>query len=427
MKKIKLDKLWIGIIHMGLGTILAQMINIISQPILTRIFSIETLGIYTYLISLANVIIPISSLKLDMLIVSEADDREAQYITDVCIIINILVFIIYTFIIFIGCNFPKENIFNKYGLVIYIVPIIIFTNGLRFLFISYLNRYQKYKTISLIGVIRESIRVIFQIIGGVFSLGVLVLSLGYALSPLFGLNIQIKDYLKKLKKRPKLTKEKFKKIIFEKGRKQIFFLVPGQFINSFSSSLVMVYIAILFSEKELGYYSAGVRVLEIPIIFITSNVSKVCYQNISENIYNKKPILRILMSVTVVLSVISIIGFSILYFIAPKFSEIIFGEGYKIAGEYIKCMCIMYAVRLVATSFSGICILFKKQEFEFILNILLIIVAIFSYLICNAFNYSIIIYLKYINVGYAVVYLLLLVGCIILCKNYDDKIKELEK
>ena len=83
MRNVKSNSIWIGITHMGLGTVLAQMINIVAQPILTRIFPAETLGIYTYIISLATMIIPVASLKLDMLIVSESDDKEAQYITAV--------------------------------------------------------------------------------------------------------------------------------------------------------------------------------------------------------------------------------------------------------------------------------------------------------------------------------------------------------
>lgn len=52
----KKNSIWVGILSMGLGTVLAQMINIVVQPILTRVFPAETLGIYTYLISLATMI-----------------------------------------------------------------------------------------------------------------------------------------------------------------------------------------------------------------------------------------------------------------------------------------------------------------------------------------------------------------------------------
>ncbi|MDD3138968.1 MAG: oligosaccharide flippase family protein [Lachnospiraceae bacterium] len=421
------NSIWTGIIHMGLGTVLAQMINIIAQPILTRVFPAETLGIYTYLISLASMVIPVASLKLDMLIVSDTDDMEAQYITDTCIIVNVVIAILYAIVIFIGYNCFENNIFNKYGLVIYIVPVLVFTNGLRFLFISYLNRYKEYKTISVIAILREAIRAVIQVGAGFLSFGVVALSMGYAISPLFGLKIQMKGYLKKLQNRQRLNASKFKQILFEKGRRQILYLVPAQFINSFSSSLVIISITALFSAKVLGYYSAGARILDIPIIFITSNVSKVCYQQISENVAKNEPVLKTLLSVISVLSIVSVLGFGILYFIAPTISEIIFGKGYSIAGEYIKCLCVMYAVRLVATSFSGVYTVFKKQNFELILNILLIVSAVASYLICNALECEVTTYLHCMNLGYTFVYLIMLFGYIIVCKNYDKRIAKLKE
>lgn len=422
----KKNSIWVGILHMGLGTVLAQMINIVVQPILTRIFPAETLGIYTYLISLATMIIPVASLKLDMLIVSEPNEKEAQYITDACIIINILISLIYAIVIIVGYQVSDNNIFNKYGIIIYVVPVLVFTNGLRFLFISYLNRYKEYKTISIIAIIREAIRAVIQVGAGFLSLGVFSLSMGYAVSPLFGLNIQMRNYLKELKERPRINLKKFKEIVLVKGKRQILFLVPAQFINSFSASLVTISITALFSAKILGYYSAGVRILDIPIVFITSNVSKVCYQRISENVANKKPVLRTLMSVIIVLSAVSIMGFGTLYVIAPRLSEIVFGQGYRVAGEYIRCLCVMYAVRLVATSFAGVYTVFKKQNFELILNILLIVSAGVSYVVCSMFNFEVITYLKFMNTGYTIVYLMMLLGYIVMCKNYDKKIRSVE-
>lgn len=422
----KKNSIWVGILHMGLGTVLAQMINIVVQPILTRVFPAETLGIYTYLISLATMIIPVASLKLDMLIVSEPNEKEAQYITDACIIINILISLIYAIVIIVGYQVSDNNIFNKYGIIIYVVPVLVFTNGLRFLFISYLNRYKEYKTISIIAIIREAIRAVIQVGTGFLSLGVFSLSMGYAVSPLFGLNIQMRNYLKELKERPRINLKKFKEIVLLKGKRQILFLVPAQFINSFSSSLVTISITALFSAKILGYYSAGVRILDIPIVFITSNVSKVCYQRISENVANKRPVLRTLISVIIVLSVVSIMGFGTLYVIAPRLSEIVFGQGYRVAGEYIRCLCVMYAVRLVATSFAGVYTVFKKQNFELILNILLIVSAGVSYVVCSMFNFEVTTYLKFMNTGYTIVYMLMLLGYIVMCKNYDKKIRSVK-
>lgn len=422
LSKIKGDSLLSGIFYMGFGTVIAQMINVLIQPVLTRIVPAETLGIYTYIVSMANIVIPIASLKLEMLVVSEKDDIEAQFITDVCVWINLIISALYFVIILIGYNIPGLNTFNKYGLVVFLAPLLALTNGVRFLFISYNNRYKKYKLITGVAIIREAVRAIIQVVSGLLSFGVVGQALGYALSPVIGLHLQSKEYLVKRKERNKLTFDKAKEIVLKKGRGQILYLVPGQFINSFSNSFLTISITTLFSATVLGHYSAGVRLLEIPILFITSNVNKVCYQRFSENVANRRPLTKTLFSLIGVLSVISFGGFGLLFFIAPRLAEIVFGQGYYIAGVYIKHLCLMYAIRLVATSFNGIFTIFGKQKYELGLNIALIIVAAIAYAYVSKLGLDIEGYLNIIGFGYAAVYAILLVGYCVVCRKFDKSL-----
>lgn len=410
-----------GILYMGMGTIIAQMINVLIQPILTRIVPADTLGIYTYVVSMANIVIPISSLKLEMLIVSEENDNEAQYITDLCKYIVFITSILFLIVLLLGYNIPMFTVFNKYGAIVFLAPLLALTNGLRFLFISYNNRYKNYKLITGVAIIREAVRAIIQVVSGLLTFGVFGQLLGYAFSPIIGLKIQAKEYLSQKKNRNKITYLKAKNIL-NKGKGQILYLVPGQFINSFSASFVTISITALFSATVLGHYSTGVRLLDIPILFITSNVNKVCYQRFSEDVINKRPLRKTLFSLIFVLCIISFSGFGILFLVAPRLSDFIFGDGYYIAGVYIKHLCVMYAVRLVATSFNGIFTIFKKQKYELILNIALIAVAILAYVLAVMFKMSIIGYLNVICIGYTAVYCCLLIGYCMICLSYDKSL-----
>lgn len=420
--RLKGNSLLSGIFYMGFGTVIAQMINVLIQPVLTRIVPAETLGIYTYIVSMANIVIPIASLKLEMLVVSETDDTEAQFITDVCIWINLIITAAYFIVILIGYNIPGLTTFNKYGVVVFLAPFLALTNGIRFLFISYNNRYKKYKLITGVAIIREAVRAAIQVVSGLLSFGVVGQAMGYALSPAVGLHLQAKQYIARKKERKKLSFEKAKEVVFKKGRGQILYLVPGQFINSLASSFVTISITTLFSATVLGHYSAGVRLLEIPILFITSNVNKVCYQRFSENVANKRPLTKTLFSLIAVLSVIAFGGFGLLYFIAPRLSEIVFGQGYYIAGVYIKHLCLMYAIRLVATSFNGIFTIFGKQKYELGLNIALILVAAIAYAFVSKLGLDIEVYLSIIGFGYAAVYAILLTGYCVICKKFDKSL-----
>lgn len=407
---------------MSAGTVLAQSINVVVQPILTRLVTPDVLGIYSYIVSLATMIIPVASLKIDMLIVSEEDDSLAQYITDVCIIIVTLLSFVYCVILSIMYFGFGTNMITKYGYIVFFVPLIVFTNGIRFLFISYNNRYRQYKVIAGIGLLRECARAVIQVLSGVLHFGVIGQLTGYAAAPIFGFSFQTKQYFEKLHDRNKLTFELFKTVLY-KGKNQILYLVPAQFINSFSSSFVTICITSLYSAKSLGYYSAGSRLLEIPIIFLAANVSKVCFKEISEKVSNKEVVMPILVRIISVLSLMSIVIFGILFLIAPQLAEFIFGNGYYTAGLYIKCLCVMYAVRIVSTSFSGLFTVFDKQYYEFLLNVFLVAVAFGIYFYCKFHSVPIETYLWMIGFGYTFMYVLMLIGYIVLCLNHDKKVK----
>ena len=372
-------------------------------------------------------IIPIASLKLDMLIVSEKDENEAQYITDVCIIICIVISLIYAFITSIGYLLPKANAFNRYGLIIFLVPIIVLTNGLRFLFISYNNRYREYKLIASIGIIREGGKGLIQVISGLVRGGSLGQVIGYAIAPVFGITYQTKEYRRRLKERPNISLSKVKEIVFHTGRKQILYLVPAQFVNSFSHTLVVLGISSLYSASALGYYSAGTRLLEIPLVFITANVSKVCYRQISSLVAERKPIFSVIRRIALVLFLVSLAGFGLLYLIAPPVSEFVFGNGYYVAGQYMRCLCIMYVVRFVAASFAGLFTIFNKQNVELLVNGLFVFAAIACFVLSKVFNLDISSYLWLIAFTYAAVYGYLLIRYLFICKKYDRGIISLSK
>ena len=421
MLKIFNNKLFRNIALMSSATVAAQIINVVIQPILTRIVPAETLGIFTFLVSMANIAIPVASLKLDLLITSEADDNRAQYITDVCIVLTTIISLIFLLVIS-GGYLMKANIFSQYGPIIFTVPLMVFTNGVRFLFISYNNRYRQYKIIGLIGILRELTRGGIQILSGLLTLGALGQVAGYALAPISGLKKQTKEYVLKFTNRQKLDYATFKDIII-KGKKQILYLVPAQFLNSFSSSLVILFISMLYSTEQLGYYSAGVRLLEVPMIFITANVSKVFYKQISEDVNLHNLVLPKFVKISFALLLISTLAFGTLYFIAPQFSRIVFGKGYEVAGEYIKCLCLMYLVRMVATSFTGLFTIFGKQQIELGLNIFLIVAASVVYVISRKIDLPIISFMWLISISYSIMYLTLWLGYFSLCRTHDLKIK----
>lgn len=123
------------------------------------------------------------------------------------------------------------------------------------------------------------------------------------------------------------------------------------------------------------------------------------------------------------LLLISTLAFGTLYFIAPQFSRIVFGKGYEVAGDYIRCLCLMYLVRMVATSFTGLFTIFGKQQIELGLNIFLIVTASVVYMVSRKIDLPIISFMWLISISYSIMYLTLWLGYFSLCRTHDLKIK----
>lgn len=416
-KKIFKNSQWSGVFSLGIGTIIGQSINLLIQPILTRLITPEELGIYTFIISMANLIIPVASLKLYMLIVVDSDDEKADILTDVSIITVFILSIIYA--VFIALMLIiGNNSFSKIGWISFLIPIIVVTNGIRFVFISYNNRYKKYSLISHVEVLREFFKGFLQVAAGLLSGSAFGQAIGYALSPILGFKILTKDYVIRLKKRKRITLDVFFSN-YKNYKKHILYLVPAQFINSFSYTLITISVISLFSTTEAGYYSISVRVLGLPLVLISNNVSRVYLQKLGEDFRNGKSVWKSYISVIKVLGLISFVGFTMLAIIAPSVSEVIFGKGYEEAGKFIAILCFMYALRFIASSIIGGYVVFNKQKMDVFFQSLLILSGMSVYFISRKLGLNIYEYLTLISVTYGSVYLAIIINMGFICREQN--------
>ena len=417
---LKKKSLLHSIFYMSGATVIAQLINIVSQPIIVRLVSPQTLGIYTFLVGTANIVIPIASLKLEMLLVSEKKEKIAQYLTDLCLILVCLVSFLFLLIIGIGYS-CRLSVLTQYGLIIFCIPIIVFTNGIRFVFLNYNNRYKQYDVISKISIIRELARALIQVISGLIHIGVIGMIAGYVLAPLFCIKYQTKDFIQRLKNRAVISGNKIISL-FKANKNQVAFLVPAQALNSFSFSLIIISISLIYSAEELGYYSVGIKLLEIPLVLITTSVCKVIFQKISSDVNNDKGILHMFSKTTMILTGISVLFFSVLYITGPYLAKLIFGNNYILAGFYTKCLCLMYALRFIATSFTGLFTLFNKQKIELYLMTILITTLIIIGSICKWMHLSITSYLWMVGCAFSITYVTIWILYYVLCKSHDKHI-----
>ncbi len=415
-RKIRNSK-WNGLLSLGMGTILSQGINLLIQPILTRLISPEELGIYSYIYSIANLFIPIASLKLYLLIVTAEEDDEANDIIKISVISVLLVSILYILIIMLSAFFTDYS--SKEFILLFLMnPILIFIFGLYYIFLSEDNRYKKYNNMAKAEVTTVATMGVIQLLSGFFNIGSLGLLLGRIFSPIY--------YFKKsvlyVRKNINIKNIKLFFIKIKKYRDHIIYSVPSQFINSFSYTMIMLSIVTLFTSEEVGYYSVSVKVLGIPLILISNNLSKVYLQKISDVKRHGNSLYFIFKDTVKKLSIISFSIFSLLAFIAPFITEFIFGLGYAEAGRYITILCVMFSFRFIALSLNGTYVVVKKQHLEMTFQIILIIVGGLAFLLASIYDMNIYMYLMLISVAYSLVYFMMIMNIGRECAKNDHKV-----
>lgn len=403
--KIKTSNEFInGVFTLGFGTILAQLINVIAQLLMTRLVDPSELGVYTYIISLAQLIVPIASLKLEMLIITEKSDLEAQYITDTSIILTVLVSVVYLIVLFSMKALGFSSI-NVVGNLIYAIPIIVLLNGIRYIFDSYNNRYKDYSLISKINILRESTISIFQIVLSVLSFGAIGLTVGYSMGPLIGLKKQSILYVANFRHRIRINVNKFIDVL-KSNRSHVIYMVPGQFINTFSYTLIILFVTAHYSTLQVGLYSLTTRILTLPLVLIAMNVNKIFLKQLSEVVYYKKSTWITFKKTVFYLTITSGTIFFLIGLFAPILTSVLFGSAYYTAGNYMRIFCFMYALRFVTSSMVGTYIIFNKQQVDVVFQIVLVLMGGIISFLAKKLNLNIETYFALISFFYGLTYII---------------------
>ncbi|MFL2140603.1 lipopolysaccharide biosynthesis protein [Ruoffia sp. FAM 26254] len=403
MKKYFKSKLVRNIMQLTAGSVVAQFITLAVSPISTRIFSPDELGIYTLLLSVVTIFGPILSARYDVMIVSADDEKETHEL----ILGSILIGSISIVLITLGYSvylMNNEELFNSIGWYAYIVVFILIITGMINILTYYNNRFQQYKLISVAQVIRVFAQNISMIIFGILQFG----SIGLLLSQLFGLLFGIFRQAKYLLENFNALKSiKFKEVIstLKKYKDQPFFSTPAHLINASSYSILNFIIEFLYGFEVLGFYSISFRLLGLPLNIISVNLSKIFFQEASEEQRNSggytKSFLKFF-KILFFLAVPMVIG---LMLFSPYLFELFFGKGWNVSGRYVQILAPMYGVRFIVSALSPALIISRKQKMELFMQGAFIVSALLIFYSSTLLALKIELFLTGISIFYTMIYL----------------------
>ena len=393
-----------NILTLSGGTLVSQLILILSVPFITRIYTPSDLGIAALFLAIANILSVLATGKYDLAIFLPNNKIWTENLFFGTILINLCLLII--IILFtIPIKFFIDSYFKlDYGLIWYFaIPCLFFLNGINISINALLNKNKLYAYISSSRIIRDIVLTFFSISLGLLFYKPIFIILSHILSLLI-INILL-VYISFKKNIFNIKSLNFKRIIilFKKYSEFPLYSLPAGFVNILSNQAPIIMLSAYFGTTISGMYSLVNRVMGAPSKLVSSATSEVFRQKATEE-YNMNNNCKDLYIKTFKgLFFISLIPFFIIIVFGPELFSFIFGQDWIQAGYYARYLSLFFILRFCISPLGFTLIISNRQDYNLYWQLILLImtnIGLFIGYYFNDVNYSFICFSVFYSIMY---------------------------
>lgn len=382
------------------GTTIAQAIPIAISPILTRIYTPEDFGflaIYLFAITfLANIVTG----KYEMSIYLPKQNSTAKEMLEVSLLLATFFSVALLIIILLFGNIIINQFDFQHSILwLYILPFAVLITAFYQSMNHLLVRMSKFKKLSMNRIIQSSANAIISVGLGFQNLILHGLVIAQILAQLIVAALLFKDY-----KFSTINKYKINRY-FSLMKKYSNFpkhMLISNMTNNLSANMPIIILTTNFGLAFSGFYSFVQKVFGIPLSVIGNSFSEVFRQKASSDYIKNGNCIEVFSSVFKKLFFISILPFTIFYFIAPDLFSFVFGENWKVAGEYAQILTPMFFIKFITMPISSVALFANKTIVDFWWQLGFLAVAVIGYVISSDAKSTVI----YFSFGFSLMYLI---------------------
>lgn len=347
------------------GTTIAQIIVILSSPILTRLYGPEAFGILGIFFSITTIIGVVACMSLEHAILLPKKDEEAANLLGMSFIIVAIVSSLTLPIVYFGGDLIAGLLgAPELRPCLILVPPFVFVSGIFLALNSWNSRTKHFGRLAVAQVTQSfastGIRlgsgfagyttggslIGAQVVGSLVSTGILGGQIWRDDHVLLRRSISWKRMLDVLKRYRKFP-------LVDSG---------SRLLNAVSWQLPVFLLAAFFSPETAGFYTLGFMVFQMPMSLIGSSIAKVFLQRASVARFDGT--LSILVeNVFRILVIVGTFPFLVMTLLGPELFSVIFGEVWAEAGLYVQILGFWAFVWFLASPISALYAVLEKQEF----------------------------------------------------------------
>lgn len=358
------------------GTVIAQAIPIAISPILTRLYSPEEFGLFALYMGLAAILSVIVTGRYEQAIMLPADDDDAANLVVLSVAITVIISLLVLLLIFLtSSNIASALEKPEIEAWLFLLPVTIFLTGIYQTLNYWNNRKKQYKTLAKNRIYQSTTMSIAHIGGGFISGSGIFLIFGdligkFTSAFFLALNIFKKDsssFIGIRKDKQTSLAKRYKKFpIFDTG---------AALANVSSYQIQNILFPIFYGLSSAGFYFLVLRVLQAPLSLISTSLTDVYKQKLTDPKTTDDDLKRYYKKMFVFLFSIGLPPLVLFMFIGEELFSFIFGSEWQVAGEYAIILAPMFYIRFIASPLSYFLYLKEKQEINILGN--------FTFLICS--------------------------------------------
>lgn len=342
------------------GTALAQMLNIASMPILSRIYSPSDFGILALFTALTGILLEISNLRYYGAIPLPKKDVFAGSLVMLSFIIQFVFISLLAILLFLAKG-PLLRLISSDLLMPYwpLIPIGIGAMGSYLIFSQWAVREQEFSLIAKTKLVQSISGILTKLVMGILGLRPLGLLLGAIVSQAGGM-LSLGNRLIRKKGIPEADLFKLKRVAV-KYRKFPLFTTWQALLNSLGRHITPFFLVAFWGPQVAGYFAFSLQILHLPAYFVGQAMSQVFVQRASVAKYqgNLQETSRRFFKVLLLVGTFPILCLGL---IAPEIFSFVFGSEWQVAGIYARVLSPWVALAFISSPLSVLFAIQNRQE-----------------------------------------------------------------
>lgn len=324
------------------GTAVANIIVMLSAPILTHLFTPENFGVLAIMTSMIHIGCKITTLSYENAIVICSDSKKSFQVYFFCLFLCLVV-VLFMYVVLLLFKVQIVEIFKIPELNdwILLLPIIIFLKTIIVVTEYLLIKFKLFgfisKRVILDSAVSNIIKIALGAIVGAWT-GNLILGLVSGLI-IAGASVYQKA-MKLSKSHMNISDLTFRKLIdcAKEFKKFPLYNNWAVILNTVSENMGVLFFSALFTPAIVGFYSLGNRVVRFPMQYIATAFQKVYFQKVSQEFKEGKNLKENFLKSLKAFSLLLLPVYVILLIFGKKIFLIVFGENWADAGLYIQIL-----------------------------------------------------------------------------------------